>query len=242
MLYYYCIESYANYQNLLQITLVVRFHYIFGRIVTCAGYAFYACSVWTSAVGQTRICKVPVVKILTLVLITGLVFLVAFFGIPRAFRTPSFASLADHKTSAPWSLYAQVICGAVLTLLKAYDLARSKATHQILKPEDNWFRQTANTFYSLVQTAVFTTGFDVMSLCLRNAKGAGFSYSIMSLTAQIHLLGPIMAISAQLQEDFMAEQAASACSMAKTECQTAVPPTTRRLTFQTQEKRTMKGY
>lgn len=242
MLYYYCIESFANYQNLLQITLVVRFHYIFGRIVTCAGYAFYAYSVSTSGIGQTRICKVPVVKILTLLLITGLVFVIAFIGIPGAFRTLSFESLADHRTPEPWRLYAQVLCGAVLTLLKAYDLVRSKTNHQFMKSEEDWFRRTGNMFYTLAQTAVFTTGFDVISFCLRNTKGAGFSYSMMSLMAQIHLLGPIMAISTQLQEDFIAEQAASACSMAKTECQKAAPPTTRRLTFQTQEKRMIMRY
>ncbi|KAH9470202.1 hypothetical protein Pst134EA_007467 [Puccinia striiformis f. sp. tritici] len=50
-----------------------------------------------------------------------------------------------------------------------------------------------------------------------------------------------MAISATLQEDFLADQA-STCSIGKDECKAVVPPTTRKLTFQTQEKRIMKGY
>jgi hypothetical protein len=45
-----------------------------------------------------------------------------------------------------------------------------------------------------------------------------------------------MAISATLQEDFLADQA-STCSVGKSECKAVAPSTTKRLTFQTQEKR-----
>ncbi|KNE96347.1 hypothetical protein PSTG_10314 [Puccinia striiformis f. sp. tritici PST-78] len=131
MLYHYCIGSYGNYHNLLHVTNVVRFHYIFARVATCGGYSFYAHSVWVSGLGKVKICKVPVVKVCTAVLVVGLS-VVIVLGIPRAFTIPTFQTVADHGSSGIWGRVVQLICGALLTLLKACDLARSKAVRQML--------------------------------------------------------------------------------------------------------------
>ncbi|PLW22290.1 hypothetical protein PCANC_12764 [Puccinia coronata f. sp. avenae] len=242
MLYHYCIQSYGNYHQLLHITHVVQFHYIFSRIATCAGYTFYAYSVWASGLGKMKICKVPIIRIVTALLLLG-VYVVIVIGIPRALSLSKFETVANHGSFGPWGHFVQLICGGLLTLLKAGDLVSSKPVREQLASDQHWTRHASAILCLMVQTAVFTTGFDLVTYSLRNAKGAGFGYSMMSLTAEIHLLGPIMAISATLQEDFLAEQAAaSTCPIGQTECQTAVPSTTRRLTFQTQEKRMMKDY
>ncbi|KAI7956817.1 hypothetical protein MJO28_003912 [Puccinia striiformis f. sp. tritici] len=240
MLYHYCIESYGNYHNLLDVTNVVRCHYIFARVATCGGYSFYAHSVWVSGLGKLKICKVPVVKVCTALLVVGLS-VVIVLGIPRAFTIPTFQTVADHGSSGIWGRVVQLICGALLTLLKACDLARSKAVRQMLMSNQNMLRYVSSILCLLCQTAIFPTIFDLVSLYLRNAKGAGIGYTMISLSAELHLFGPIMAISATLQEDFLADQA-STCSIGKDECKAVVPPTTRKLTFQTQEKRIMKGY
>ncbi|OAV95312.1 hypothetical protein PTTG_26712 [Puccinia triticina 1-1 BBBD Race 1] len=224
MLYHYCIESYGNYQSLLKLTTVVRCHYIFGRVATCGGYSFYAHSVWASGLGKVKVCKVPVVKILTALLLAGLC-VVVILGIPRAFTVPTFETVADHGSSGLW----------------AYDLAKSKAVRNMLAGNNDPLRFASSILCLACQTAIFTTIFDGISLCLRNTKGAGIGYTMMSLSAELHLFGPIMSISATLQEDCLVDQA-STCSMAKTECKAAAPASTKKLTFQTQEKRLMKGY
>ncbi|EFP77499.2 uncharacterized protein PGTG_03455 [Puccinia graminis f. sp. tritici CRL 75-36-700-3] len=240
MLYHYCIESYGNYRSLLQVTTVVRCHYIFGRVATCGGYSFYAHSVWASTLGKVKICKVPIVKVFTALLMAGL-YTVVILGIPQAFTVPTFQTVAEHGSSGLWGRVVQLICGSFLTLLRAYDLAQSKAVRQMLATNNDSLRYISSVLCLVCQTAIFTTLFEVISLCLRNTKGAGIGYTMMSLSAEVHLFGPIMAISATLQEDFLAEQA-STCSVGKSECKAAAPPTTKRLTFQTQEKRLMKGY
>ncbi|POW05560.1 hypothetical protein PSTT_09590 [Puccinia striiformis] len=265
MLYHYCIGSYGNYHNLLHVTNVATCGgeeflcntLYFPLMVTddcsnVSGYSFYAHSVWVSGLGKVKICKVPVVKVCTAVLVVGLS-VVIVLGIPRAFTIPTFQTVADHGSSGIWGRVVQLICGALLTLLKACDLARSKAVRQMLVSNQDLsvsllrigdlsyrLRYVSSILCLLCQTAIFPTIFDLVSLYLRNAKGAGIGYTMMSLSAELHLFGPIMAISATLQEDFLADQA-STCSIGNTECKAVVPPTTKKLTFQTQEKRIMKG-
>ncbi|KAI9616741.1 hypothetical protein KEM48_005159 [Puccinia striiformis f. sp. tritici PST-130] len=270
MLYHYCIGSYGNYHNLLHVTNVVRFHYIFARVATCGGEEIlilraFCVGLWAwesqdlqgarrqsvhcgpgggpvrgycprnpSGIHHTDFpnsCGSWVFWDMVSAAPTHSIFFILAIGVQQKLRPIVFG---------PRGRVVQLICGALLTLLKACDLARSKAVRQMLVSNQDLLRYVSSILCLLCQTAIFPTIFDLVSLYLRNAKGAGIGYTMMSLSAELHLFGPIMAISATLQEDFLADQA-STCSIGNTECKAVVPPTTKKLTFQTQEKRIMKG-
>ncbi|KNZ58171.1 hypothetical protein VP01_1982g1 [Puccinia sorghi] len=96
----------------------------------------------------------------------------------------------------------KLVCGAVVTLIKAYDLFQSDAISKVLVMKGDPFRCAWGVLCLLCQTAIFPTVVDVILVCLLSQDGkVGAICSICSLSAEFHLFGPIMAISAALDED-----------------------------------------
>ncbi|PLW33579.1 hypothetical protein PCANC_23640 [Puccinia coronata f. sp. avenae] len=96
----------------------------------------------------------------------------------------------------------QLICGITLTFIKAYDLACSDEIPRVLAMKDDPLRFAWGVLCLLCQTAIFPTIFDAVLVCLEPSdKAVGMSYSILSFSAELHLFGPIMAISASLDDD-----------------------------------------
>ncbi|KAI7963320.1 hypothetical protein MJO29_003747 [Puccinia striiformis f. sp. tritici] len=113
MLYHYCIGSYGNYHNLLHVTNVVR---ILILRAFCVGLWAWESQDLQGARRQS-VHRGP----------GG--------GPVRGYcpRNPSGIHHTDFPNSCgSWVFWDMLICGALLTLLKACDLARSKAVRQML--------------------------------------------------------------------------------------------------------------
>ncbi|POW05256.1 hypothetical protein PSTT_09809, partial [Puccinia striiformis] len=117
-----------------------------------------------------------------------------------------------------------LIEGAVLTFLKAYDLVKSGAVKRVLATRDDLHGFSWNSLCCLCQTAIFPTVFDLIAVSLPTPNGvSGTAYSLSSATvfsstlrrtvvddsftfanrsisAELHLFGPIVAISAALDD------------------------------------------
>ncbi|KAI9627677.1 hypothetical protein H4Q26_017244 [Puccinia striiformis f. sp. tritici PST-130] len=156
MLYHYCIGSYGNYHNLLHVTNVVRFHYILPGLPLVEVKSFSLRIMGLLGYGKRRA--------------NTFHFFILAIGVQQKLRPIVFG---------PRGRVVQLICGALLTLLKACDLARSKAVRQMLVSNQDLLRYVSSILCLLCQTAIFPTIFDLVSLYLRNAKGAGIGYTMM---------------------------------------------------------------
>ncbi|KAA1084359.1 hypothetical protein PGT21_025551 [Puccinia graminis f. sp. tritici] len=201
VLYHYCVESYGNYEALRHITRVLRFHFVCSRVATFAGFLFYTQSVWGSKTGKLKICKIPIVQLI-LVVVNMCLYALFTLRIIRLFSLATFEDFADTWLFERSGQSVQLACGVVLTFIKAYDLSRSDDISKVLAMKNDPFRCAWGVLCLLCQTAIFPTVFDTISVCQNQKHGiSGASYSILSVSAELHLFGPIMAISAALDDD-----------------------------------------
>ncbi|KAI9619802.1 hypothetical protein KEM48_008414 [Puccinia striiformis f. sp. tritici PST-130] len=97
----------------------------------------------------------------------------------------------------PWKL----IEGAVLSLMKAYDLVKSGEAQKVLADTDDPLGLCWSVLCCLCQTAILPTVFDLIALSLPTSLGVnGAAHSMRSISAQLHLFGPSVAISAALDD------------------------------------------
>ncbi|POW15731.1 hypothetical protein PSTT_01957 [Puccinia striiformis] len=204
----------------------LRYHFICGRIVSfiitcslCHGrylfqqydmefmvleYSrihFYTHSVWLSDTGKMRIFKIPVILIV-LVLLNLCLYSLFIVRMLRIFKVPSFVEFGENWLFHRRGQVIQLVCGTILTLIKAYDLSRSDEITKVLATKNDPLGCAWGVLCLLCQTAVFPTVFDAISLW-QNGGGmvTGAAYTTLSISAQFHLLGPLLAISAALDED-----------------------------------------
>ncbi|KNZ61409.1 hypothetical protein VP01_1403g2 [Puccinia sorghi] len=175
------------------------------------GFAFYSRSVWSSPTGQRKIFRIPIIRIIMVWLNVGLYFLFIFRAI-RLFRISTFEMIGHswmwERPFRPLTIVPdthplkKLGCGAVVTLIKAYDLLQSDAISKVLMIKGDPFRSAWGVLCLLCQTAIFPTIFDAILVCLKPQDGrVGTVCSVFSLSAEFHLFGPIMAISAALDDD-----------------------------------------
>ncbi|KAI9616883.1 hypothetical protein H4Q26_010519 [Puccinia striiformis f. sp. tritici PST-130] len=97
--------------------------------------------------------------------------------------------------------HLKLIEGAVLTFLKAYDLVKSGAVKKVLATRDDPHGFSWSLLCCLCQTAILPTVFDLIAVSLPAPKGVnGTAYALSSISAELHLFGPIVAISAALDD------------------------------------------
>lgn len=201
VLYHYCVRGYGDYEALKYVTRVLRYHFFCSRIATLAGFLFYTHSVWNSKTGKMKICKIPIVQII-LVLINACLGGLFALRLLRLFKILTFREFGGTWLFERSGYAIQLVCGVLLTFIKAYDLYHSDAISKVLALKDDPFRCAWGTLCILCQTAIFPTIFDTISVCQYQADGmSGASYSILSVSAELHLFGPIMAISAALDDE-----------------------------------------
>ncbi|KAI7960174.1 hypothetical protein MJO29_005242 [Puccinia striiformis f. sp. tritici] len=175
------------------------------------GFMFYTHSVWLSDTGKMRVLKIPIILII-LVLLNLCLYALFIVRMRRIFKIPSFVEFGEnwlfHRRSMPLIIIREIrpnkklVCGTILTLIKAYDLSRSDEITKVLATKNDPLGCAWGVLCLLCQTAIFPTVFDAISLW-QNGGGmvTGAAYTTLSISAQFHLLGPLLAISAALDED-----------------------------------------
>ncbi|POV98164.1 hypothetical protein PSHT_14187 [Puccinia striiformis] len=231
------IVHYGDYQKLLEVTDILRFNHVATRIEVRAylvspsipqaheclgetsGFLYYSYDVWQSGLGKLRMWKIPIIKVSTCVLY--LLTTAAFISrITTSFLQRSVAHAQAKKNWPPYRslifiIYVlpwKLIEGAVLSLMKAYDLVKSGEAQKVLADTDDpsvfipcvkiaklglcW-----SVLCCLCQTAILPTVFDLIALSLPTSLGVnGAAHSMRSISAQLHLFGPSVAISAALDD------------------------------------------
>jgi len=201
MVYYYGVESNGNYEALNYVPPSLRYHFVCSRIATFAGFLFYSHSVWSSPTGQRKIFRIPIIRIIIVLMNAGLYF-ICTLRVIRLFRITNFGMFQHSWLWQRPAPAAQLGCGAVVTLIKAYDLWQSNAISKVVVLKGDPFRCAWEVLCLLCQTAIFPTVVDAILVCVIPQDGrVGLAYSIFSLSAEFHLFGPIMAISAELDDD-----------------------------------------
>lgn len=234
VLYHYCVENYGDYQYLTPITATVRCHYILGRLAVLGGLSFYSYSLYNSGLAKSRIFWVRLIKVLTWLMLICVSILFAF-GIVGIFKARSW--LTVRQTSLAWKLmpFVQFSSGAFLTVIKLTDLARSNAFSVALSLQNHPLRAASSLLCLACQTAIFPTAFDIVSMCMIRSHHVGVAYTILSLSAQLHLFGPIIAISASLDDSLVVDQSSS-FSAGKNDPKGRDTPKEKQLAFLKQEK------
>ncbi|KNE96496.1 hypothetical protein PSTG_10203 [Puccinia striiformis f. sp. tritici PST-78] len=201
VLYHYCVENYGDFEAVRHLTSFLRYHFICGRIATFAGFMFYTHSVWLSDTGKMRVLKIPIILII-LVLLNLCLYALFIVRMRRIFKIPSFVEFGENWLFHRRGQVIQLVCGTILTLIKAYDLSRSDEITKVLATKNDPLGCAWGVLCLLCQTAIFPTVFDAISLW-QNGGGmvTGAAYTTLSISAQFHLLGPLLAISAALDED-----------------------------------------
>ncbi|KAI7956831.1 hypothetical protein MJO28_003926 [Puccinia striiformis f. sp. tritici] len=83
----------------------------------------------------------------------------------------------------------------------AYDLVKSGAVKKVLATRDDPHGFSWSLLCCLCQTAILPTVFDLIAVSLPAPKGVnGTAYALSSISAELHLFGPIVAISAALDD------------------------------------------
>ncbi|KAI7956710.1 hypothetical protein MJO28_003805 [Puccinia striiformis f. sp. tritici] len=206
-----------------------------------SGFLYYSYDVWQSGLGKLRMWKIPIIKVSTCVLylLTTAAFI---SRITTSFLQRSVAHAQAKKNWPPYRVVGSIqvqdvaytehrrvftnkslifiiyvlpwklIEGAVLSLMKAYDLVKSGEAQKVLADTDDpsvfipcvkiaklglcW-----SVLCCLCQTAILPTVFDLIALSLPTSLGVnGAAHSMRSISAQLHLFGPSVAISAALDD------------------------------------------
>ncbi|KAI9611073.1 hypothetical protein H4Q26_008920 [Puccinia striiformis f. sp. tritici PST-130] len=195
------IVHYGDYQKLLEVTDILRAYLVSPSIPQAheclgetSGFLYYSYDVWQSGLGKLRMWKIPIIKVSTCVLY--LLTTAAFISrITTSFLQRS--SLIFIIYVLPWKL----IEGAVLSLMKAYDLVKSGEAQKVLADTDDPLGLCWSVLCCLCQTAILPTVFDLIALSLPTSLGVnGAAHSMRSISAQLHLFGPSVAISAALDD------------------------------------------
>ncbi|KAH9460414.1 hypothetical protein MJO28_003914 [Puccinia striiformis f. sp. tritici] len=201
LVYWNAVVNYGQYRKLIEITDIFRFDYMATRIATLGGFLYYSYDVWRSDVGKIKIWKLPTIKVFICVLYVG----VTGVFIRRIISSFAVLKIAGGRPPVEkWPTYragqyVQLIEGAVLTFLKAYDLVKSGAVEKLLGSRDDSLAFCWNSLCCLCQTAIFPTVFDLIAVSLPAPNGvSGTAYALSSISAELHLFGPIVAISAAL--------------------------------------------
>ncbi|KAI7956825.1 hypothetical protein MJO28_003920 [Puccinia striiformis f. sp. tritici] len=212
LIYRNAVANYGQYRKLLEITDIFRFDYMVTRIATLGGLTYYSYDVWHSELGKIKMWRIPIIKVSIGVLYLGvagifilriaLVFLLV--KIPDSSLSVEVANL-QNGAICPGTIrlikYRCLIEGAVLTFLKAYDLVKSGAVKRVLATRDDLHGFSWNSLCCLCQTAIFPTVFDLIAVSLPAPNGvSGTAYALSSISAELHLFGPIVAISAALDD------------------------------------------
>lgn len=201
LIYHYAVSSHGDYEAIQLVTPGLRYHFVFNRIATFAGFLFYSNSVWGSRTGKMKIFKIPIIRI-TISLVNLSILCLFILRTIRLFKLSTFEQFGSSWMWERPAQSVQLICGITLTFIKAYDLACSDEIPRVLAMKDDPLRFAWGVLCLLCQTAIFPTIFDAVLVCLEPSdKAVGMSYSILSFSAELHLFGPIMAISASLDDD-----------------------------------------
>ncbi|POV94930.1 hypothetical protein PSTT_16556 [Puccinia striiformis] len=179
-----------------------------------SGFLYYSYDVWQSGLGKLRMWKIPIIKVSTCVLY--LLTTAAFISrITTSFLQRSVAHAQAKKNWPPYRVVGSIqvqdvaytehrrvftnkslifiiyvlpwklIEGAVLSLMKAYDLVKSGEAQKVLADTDD-----PSVFIPCVKIANLPTSLGVN----------GAAHSMRSISAQLHLFGPSVAISAALDD------------------------------------------
>ncbi|KAH9460520.1 hypothetical protein Pst134EB_008693 [Puccinia striiformis f. sp. tritici] len=224
------IVHYGDYQKLLEVTDILRFNHVATRIAVSGGFLYYSYDVWQSGLGKLRMWKIPIIKVSTCVLylLTTAAFI---SRITTSFLQRSVAHAQAKKNWPPYRVVGSIqvqdvaytehrrvftnkslifiiyvlpwklIEGAVLSLMKAYDLVKSGEAQKVLADTDDPLGLCWSVLCCLCQTAILPTVFDLIALSLPTSLGVnGAAHSMRSISAQLHLFGPSVAISAALDD------------------------------------------
>ncbi|POW04309.1 hypothetical protein PSTT_10511 [Puccinia striiformis] len=235
LVYWNAVVNYGQYRKLIEITDIfrrpweVRGFLVFSStaeayecLVETSGFLYYSYDVWRSDVGKIKIWKLPTIKVFICVLYVG----VTGVFIRRIISSFAVLKIAGGRPPVEkWPTYRAIdlIEGAVLTFLKAYDLVKSGAVEKLLGSRDDSLAFCWNSLCCLCQTAIFPTVFDLIAVSLPAPNGvSGTAYALSSaililkayqrlavvdaslpfanrsISAELHLFGPIVAISAAL--------------------------------------------
>ncbi|KAI7956832.1 hypothetical protein MJO28_003927 [Puccinia striiformis f. sp. tritici] len=168
LIYRNAVVNYGQYRKLLEITDIFRFDYMVTRIATLGG--------------KIEMWKIPVIKVFICVLYLGVtgIFIGRITLVFLMVKVPGASSHAEQWPTYRAGQYVQLIEGAVLTFLKAYDLVKSGAVKRVLATRDD-----------------LHFPYRFRPDCLVDDS---FTFANRSISAELHLFGPIVAISAALDD------------------------------------------
>ncbi|KAH9470194.1 hypothetical protein Pst134EA_007458 [Puccinia striiformis f. sp. tritici] len=169
LIYRNAVVNYGQYRKLLEITDIFRFDYMVTRIATLGGLAYYSYDVCHSDLGKIEMWKIPVIKVFICVLYLGVtgIFIGRITLVFLMVKVPGASSHAEQWPTYRAGQYVQLIEGAVLTLLKGYDLVKSGAVKKVLATRDDPHGFSWSFLCCLCQTAILPTVFDLIAIYKR---------------------------------------------------------------------------
>ncbi|KAI7963975.1 hypothetical protein MJO29_004402 [Puccinia striiformis f. sp. tritici] len=197
LIYRNAVVNYGQYRKLLEITDIFRFDYMVTRIATLGGLAYYSYDVCHSDLGKIEMWKIPVIKVFICVLYLGVtgIFIGRITLVFLMVKVPGASSHAEQWPTYRAGQYVQV----------RY-VSSSIGVHGF-----SW-----SFLCCLCQTAILPTVFDLIAVSLPTPNGvSGTAYSLSSISAELHLFGPIVAISAAL-DDMNVSSGELLCSLENT--------------------------
>ncbi|KAH9460407.1 hypothetical protein MJO29_004409 [Puccinia striiformis f. sp. tritici] len=203
LIYLLAVVNYGQYRKLLDITGIFRFDYMVTRIATLGGLTYYSYDVWHSEMGKIKMWRIPIIKVSIGVFYLGVtgIFIFRIALVFLLVKIPDSSLSVEKWPTYRTGQYVQLIEGAVLTFLKAYDLVKSGAVKKVLATRDDPHGFSWSLLCCLCQTAILPTVFDLIAVSLPAPKGVnGTAYALSSISAELHLFGPIVAISAALDD------------------------------------------
>ncbi|MBW0521720.1 hypothetical protein O181_061435 [Austropuccinia psidii MF-1] len=191
------LAGFGNPKPRLDLTYTFKFHFLFTRTALDAGMLLYTYSVWQSRLMTYKIGQVNPIRIAVLLLVL-LSITMNSWNTVDLFCTHHYEVLVQAVLKRRLAALSQLALETIVTMAIIYDSVFSNKSS-----ENEKFRHTLReTFFRLVkvlpQTPLVPMIFNMVTNFV-NFNRSGEKYSLLYVTAQVHLLGPIIAIVASLQ-------------------------------------------